>query len=225
MFLRYKVAKFYELHLLYRETQVGQLLWRTGFEMDSSPHSYFEIFKVFPSPRGYMPVNARRVSLWLACCGATSFFAGSAIPGLGAQARLARRFLSTDSGMWKTAPDQTTFRKRMAIRRPYRVWLTRLCRRLRMSTNIRAASCSPIWCGRGDTPKRITRSWAMHWHIAPEERLLLVPKDIPCAFPDLVALLKVSKAQFGTVVFLNGVRIGEHNPCFIAAYFDVTRDP
>jgi beta-galactosidase len=39
---------------------------------------------------------------------------------------------------------------------------------------------------------------------------------------DAVALLKVNKAQFGTVVYLNGVRIGEHDPCFTAAYFDVT---
>jgi hypothetical protein len=38
-----------------------------------------------------------------------------------------------------------------------------------------------------------------------------------------VALLKVTKSQFGTVVYLNGVRIGEHDPCFTAAYFDVTR--
>ena len=37
------------------------------------------------------------------------------------------------------------------------------------------------------------------------------------------AVLKVSKAQFGTVVYLNGVRIGEHDPCFTAAWFDVTR--
>jgi hypothetical protein len=37
-----------------------------------------------------------------------------------------------------------------------------------------------------------------------------------------VALLKVNKAQFGTVVYLNGVRIGEHDSCFTAAYFDVT---
>jgi hypothetical protein len=37
-----------------------------------------------------------------------------------------------------------------------------------------------------------------------------------------VALLKVNKAQFGMVVFLNGTRIGEHDPCFTAAYFDVT---
>jgi hypothetical protein len=38
-----------------------------------------------------------------------------------------------------------------------------------------------------------------------------------------VALLKVNKAQFGTVVYLNGVRIGEHDPCFTAAWFDVTQ--
>jgi len=38
-----------------------------------------------------------------------------------------------------------------------------------------------------------------------------------------VASLKVNKAQFSTVVYLNGVRIGEHDPCFTAAYFDVSR--
>ena len=38
-----------------------------------------------------------------------------------------------------------------------------------------------------------------------------------------VAVLKVSKAQFGTVVYLNGTRIGAHDPCFTAAWFDVTR--
>jgi hypothetical protein len=38
-----------------------------------------------------------------------------------------------------------------------------------------------------------------------------------------VALLKVNKAQFGTVVYLNGVRIGEHDACFTAAYFNVKR--
>ncbi len=38
-----------------------------------------------------------------------------------------------------------------------------------------------------------------------------------------VALLKVSKAQFGAVVYLNGVRVGAHAPCFTAAVFDVTR--
>lgn len=38
-----------------------------------------------------------------------------------------------------------------------------------------------------------------------------------------VALLKINKAQFGTVVYLNGVRIGEHDPCYTAAWFDVTK--
>ena len=37
-----------------------------------------------------------------------------------------------------------------------------------------------------------------------------------------VAILKVNKAQFGTVVYLNGTRIGEHDACFTAAYFDLT---
>lgn len=38
-----------------------------------------------------------------------------------------------------------------------------------------------------------------------------------------VAILKINKAQFGAVVYLNGERIGEHDPCFTAAYLDVTR--
>lgn len=38
-----------------------------------------------------------------------------------------------------------------------------------------------------------------------------------------VALLRVNKAQFGTVVYLNGTRIGEHDPCFTSATFDVTK--
>ena len=38
-----------------------------------------------------------------------------------------------------------------------------------------------------------------------------------------VAILEVAKAQFGTVVYLNGIRIGEHDSCFTAGYFDVTR--
>ena len=37
------------------------------------------------------------------------------------------------------------------------------------------------------------------------------------------AILKVSKAQFGIAVFLNGHKLGEHFPCFTAAYFDASR--
>jgi hypothetical protein len=36
-----------------------------------------------------------------------------------------------------------------------------------------------------------------------------------------VAVLKVSKAMFGTKVFLNGNDLGEHLPCFTPGYFDV----
>jgi hypothetical protein len=36
------------------------------------------------------------------------------------------------------------------------------------------------------------------------------------------ALLKVNKAQFGTAVWLNGVKIGEHLGCFDPGYFDLT---
>ncbi len=32
----------------------------------------------------------------------------------------------------------------------------------------------------------------------------------------------MTKAQFSTVVYLNGIRIGQHDACFTAAYFDVT---
>ena len=37
-----------------------------------------------------------------------------------------------------------------------------------------------------------------------------------------VAMLKVNKAQFGTAVWLNGSKIGEHLGCFSAGYFDLT---
>ncbi|MBL8232916.1 MAG: hypothetical protein JNL98_30735, partial [Bryobacterales bacterium] len=35
------------------------------------------------------------------------------------------------------------------------------------------------------------------------------------------AILKVGKAQFGTAVWLNGTKIGEHLGCFTAGYFDL----
>ncbi len=37
-----------------------------------------------------------------------------------------------------------------------------------------------------------------------------------------VATLKINKAQFGTAVWLNGTKIGEHVGCFTAGYFDLT---
>lgn len=37
-----------------------------------------------------------------------------------------------------------------------------------------------------------------------------------------LAMLRIAKAQFGTAVWLNGQKIGEHLGCFSAGYFDVT---
>jgi len=37
-----------------------------------------------------------------------------------------------------------------------------------------------------------------------------------------VVLLKINKAQFGTAVWLNGKKLGEHPGCFTAGYFNIT---
>jgi beta-galactosidase len=39
----------------------------------------------------------------------------------------------------------------------------------------------------------------------------------------IVAMLRINKAQFGAAVWLNGVKIGDHLPCFTAAIFDVSK--
>ncbi len=38
-----------------------------------------------------------------------------------------------------------------------------------------------------------------------------------------VAILRINKAQFGAAVWLNGIKIGDHLPCFTAAIFDVSK--
>lgn len=38
-----------------------------------------------------------------------------------------------------------------------------------------------------------------------------------------VAILRINKAQFGTAVWMNGVKIGDHLPCFTAAVLDVSK--
>lgn len=47
-------------------------------------------------------------------------------------------------------------------------------------------------------------------------RTFTVPERKP------VAMLRVAKVQFGTAVWLNGQKVGEHLGCFTAGYFDVT---
>ena len=37
-----------------------------------------------------------------------------------------------------------------------------------------------------------------------------------------LAILRINKAQFGAAAWLNGIKIGEHLPCFTAAIFDVS---
>ena len=63
----------------------------------------------------------------------------------------------------------------------------------------------------------------MHGASRDSNALLLVPQKFTAPTQNAVALLKINKAQFGIVAYLNGVRIGEHAPCFTAAYFDVTQ--
>jgi beta-galactosidase len=46
--------------------------------------------------------------------------------------------------------------------------------------------------------------------------------NLRSSVPD-IALLKVSKAMFGTKVFLNGKDMGEHLPCFTPGYFDIKK--
>ncbi|MCC7499788.1 MAG: hypothetical protein IT160_19565 [Bryobacterales bacterium] len=40
--------------------------------------------------------------------------------------------------------------------------------------------------------------------------------------PKPVAILKIAKAQFGTAVWLNGKKLGDHDGCFTAGYFDAS---
>ena len=47
-------------------------------------------------------------------------------------------------------------------------------------------------------------------------RIFMVQGSIPA-----VAILKISKAMFGTKVFLNGKDLGEHLPCFTPGFFNV----
>ena len=73
---------------------------------------------------------------------------------------------------------------------------------------------------------RVRRSSGVHQcHdcrcISPATQLLLVSHYIRPTLKQANALLKINKAQFGIAVWLNGKKIGEHFPCFTAAFFDL----
>lgn len=72
--------------------------------------------------------------------------------------------------------------------------------------------------------------------VQPEEELLrLTPgpkqnrnyfwlnKTFRVAHKRQIAILRINKAQFGTSVWLNGKKVGDHHSCFTAGYFNVTR--
>ncbi len=40
--------------------------------------------------------------------------------------------------------------------------------------------------------------------------------------PEAVAILRINKAQFGAAAWVNGMAVGEHLPCFTAAYMDIS---
>ncbi len=73
-----------------------------------------------------------------------------------------------------------------------------------------ADMATPAWEGVGvkDTDSRRQAFWY--------RRTFTVAGPLPA-----VAVLKVHKARYGTRVYLNGQRIGDHVPCFTPGYFDL----
>ena len=139
-------------------------------------------------------------------------------------ARIALRFHSTGSGMSRTASPQTEMPKSYTHKAPVpglahsavpvfpdvdqyqsRELLSNLLRQGRYS----AADFAKLGDARGISRQQRNYFWYRKTSTFPAQ--------------NAVALLKINKAQFGSVVYLNGVQIGEHAPCFTAAYFDVTR--
>jgi len=59
---------------------------------------------------------------------------------------------------------------------------------------------------------RVSEQREAFWY----RRVFTLDSDVP-----QVATLKINKAKFGTAVYLNGEKIGEHLPCFTPSYFNV----
>ena len=169
-------------------------------------------------------MKVRRATRWLACCSAVLLFAGCTIPRAAAQTTH-RTTLSLD-GQWdvedSVAADAmpTVYSHKAPVpglahsavpafpnvdQYQSRELLSNLVNQGRYSK----ADYEKLGDARGISHQKRNYFWYRKIFDAPAK--------------DAVAILKVNKAQFGTVAYLNGVLIGEHDPCFTAAYFDVTR--
>ena len=59
--------------------------------------------------------------------------------------------------------------------------------------------------------------------VAARPQLVLDRRTFEISETKSVAILRINKAQFGAAVWLNGVKIGDHLPCFTAAILDVSK--
>ena len=169
-------------------------------------------------------MNLKKVTRWLACCTMAILCAGSMVLHAASEATH-RTTLSLD-GQWdvEDSVSADAMPKAYSHKAPVpglthaavpafadvdqyqsRELLSNLVRQGRYSQ----AEFEKLGDARGVSHQRRDYFWYRRTFDAPAR--------------DSVAILKVNKAQFGTVVYLNGVRIGDHAPCFTAAYFDVTR--
>ena len=168
-------------------------------------------------------MNARKVTPWLACCMTVLCVSGLAIRAVSEQSH--RVTLSLD-GQWdvddSVSADATpkTYNHKVPVpglahsavpafsdvdQYQSRELLSNLVRQGRYSKT----DFEKLGEARGISHQERNYFWYRRRFEAPPQ--------------DAVAILKVNKAQFGTVVYLNGVRVGDHAPCFTAAYFNITR--
>ena len=129
---------------------------------------------------------------------------------------------STASGTSLTASVPTPCQGVSRTRRPYPAWLTPPRPALPTWTNTRAISCSQTWFAMDTSPSRVQEAGRFRGISHQERNYFWYRRTFTAPAQNAVALLRINKAQFGAVLYLNGVRIGEHDPCFTSATFDVT---